>query len=66
MVQVKKATKYGKYFLFLAVASMVTFIWSSKSSQSSFLPTVPHAQADVPGGSDTSSDDGCDDGGDCD
>ena len=70
MVQVKKVTKYGKYFVFLALASVVALVWPSKSGQNSFVPTVPQAQADVPVGSDTSSDgdgDGdCDDGGDCD
>jgi len=66
MVQVKKAIKYGKYFVFLALASAVSFIWPSKDSvQSSLLPTIPQAHADVPTSSDSDSDCDCDDGGDC-
>ena len=64
MVQVKKATKYGKYFLFLALASAVSFMWSSKQGQNTLLPTVPHAQADVPTGTGTGDGD-CDSAGDC-
>lgn len=64
MVQVKKASKYGRYFLFLVLASLVSFIWPSKNDgQSSILPTVPQAHADVPTGGDGGD---SDDGGDCD
>ncbi len=76
MVQVKKASKYGKYFLFLALTFVVSLVWSSKNEQggqSNILPPVPHAYADVPGSAGTgSSDDGggggggdCDDGDSC-
>lgn len=72
MIQVKKASKYGKYFLFLALASLVSLMWPSKNEQSSVLPTVPQAHADVPSGdatvpaSERNSDDCDSDGGDCD
>ncbi len=69
MVQVKKMSKYGKYFLVIALASVVSFIWPSKNSgQSSLLPTVPQAHADVPGGSipDPGGDGGGDGDDDCD
>lgn len=63
MIQVKKASKYGKYFLLLAAASIVSFMWSSKSGHSSILPAVPQAHADVPsdyGFGDGNDDDGAD------
>jgi len=64
MVQVKKISKYGKYFVFLVLVSAVSFIWPSKDSvQSSLLPSIPQAHADVPTGDSGDSDD-CDGDGD--
>ena len=66
----KKISKYGKYFVFLALASAVSFVWSSKDSvQSSLLPSIPQAHADVPvvpgdGQGDVYGSEDCDDG-DC-
>jgi hypothetical protein len=67
MVQVKKASKYGKYFFFLMVAAIVSFFWPSKSGHTALTPSVPHAFADAPSGGIDSGD--CDGGGgdgDCD
>lgn len=64
MVQIKKITKYSKYFLFLAVASLASFVLAERSGGSlSDIPyggVVPVVYADVPGG------DGDAGAGDCD
>ncbi len=49
MVQIKKASKYGKYFFFLVLASVISFVWPSKNNgQTGISPSIPHAHADVP------------------
>jgi len=74
-VRVKKVTKYSKYFLFLAIASVAS--WVSFERSAGTLVDVPHGgtvpvvNADVPsdggGGGGSSDSDGadCDSGGDC-
>lgn len=67
-IKVKKITKYSRYFLLIAVASIVSLVVADRSSGNlSNIPqggVVPTAHADVPGGGDTSGDDAGDDAGD--
>ncbi len=72
-VKVRKITKYSKYFLLLAVASLVSWVLPEKSGSSLLSDVsrggvIPVAHADVGPGSNPGDDggDGCDDGGDCD
>ena len=62
MVQVKKATKYSKYFVLLALASVISFIWpnANKSGHIAIQPAIPQAHADVPDPSGPPEDDGDD------
>ena len=66
MLTLKTVLKYGKFFFFLALASMVALAWPGRSTHTSVIPDVIVVQADVRGGSTSdSSDGGCDGGGDC-
>ena len=75
MIRVKKAAKYSKYFLLLALASAVSLVWPNKDTSSNVMPGIPEVHAEAPsvgddgddgddGGGDGGGD--CDDGGDCD
>ena len=66
MLTLKTVLKYGKFFFFLALASMVALAWPGRSTHTSVIPDVIVVHADVPyGGTSDSSSDDCDGGGDC-
>jgi len=70
MLTLKTVLKYGKFFLFLALASMAALAWPGRSTHTSVVPDVIVVHADVPGSGGEGEGEGggggdCDGGGDC-